>query len=162
MTARFKQTFAWITSSLLIFTVWTIRYQIETIVFALALGIIGTLLMFATEFGYSYRKSGLIKIGRVETWLRVHVALGIAGPVVILVHTRLNFYGFAGALAALTLTVFCSGIVGRYIYKRVSRDARSKPLLAKWRKLHIPLTMTLFLGIMIHVSSVLYFGRVLP
>ena len=162
MTARFKQTFAWLTFSLLIFAVWTIKYQIETIIFALVLGIIGTLIMFATEFGYSFRKSGRIKIGPVKTWLRVHVALGIAGPIVILVHTRLNFYGFAGGLAALTLTVFCSGIVGRYIYRRVARDARAKPLLAKWRMLHIPLTMTLFLGIMIHVSSVLYFGRVLP
>lgn len=162
MTERLKLTFAWLTSALLIFAVWSIRFQIDTIIFPLVLGIVGTLLIYTTEFGYSFRKSGLIKVGPVKKWLKFHVIFGIAGPVIILVHTRLNFYGLPGALAGLTMVVLGSGFVGRYIYRRVSRDSRAKPLLAKWRKVHIPLTMTLFLGILIHVTSIIYFGRALP
>ena len=162
MTVTLKTTFAWLTMLFLLVTILTLKYQIETMMFPLVAGIIGALLMFATEFMYSYRKREIITFGPLNKWLRIHIVMGIVGPIVILVHTRLNFYGFAGWLTLLTLVVFLSGIVGRYFYRRVARDSRAKPLLAKWRKFHIPLTLTLLLGMFIHVASVLYFGKIGP
>jgi len=165
VSAGLKTLLAITTSALLIFAVWTIDNQIKSVVFSLVLGIIGTALIFATEFAYSYRKSGLFKLGKVRAWLKVHVVIGIAGPLVIFWHTGLNFYGFGGWLAGLTAVVVASGFFGRYIYRRVKRSFkldRSKALLAGWRHVHIPLTLALFAGILIHVAGVIYYGKALP
>jgi len=273
MTGRFKTIIAWDVTFLIIFAVWTVRYQMKTIAFTLVIGIVGTLLIFATEFLYSYRKAGTFKFGPVRIWLKVHIVGGIGGPLVILWHTGLNFHGFAGLLALLTAVVLASGLTGRYIYRNIPRSIKgqaltltelkdsmadiesqlselldktpeagelmaritskfgrlgrvesetgnktgfglwarlaidwnfgrlrttwllakkypvehqllkvleklefrrlilkrrmrtlenSKALLAKWKVAHIPLTLALFVGVMIHVSSILYYGKVWP
>lgn len=248
----------------------------KTVIFALVLGIIGTILIFATEFGYSSRKSGLFKFGAVKRWLTIHIFIGITGPLIIVAHTRLNTYGFAGWLLLLTTIVVASGFFGRYIFRQIPRTIKgqemtleelnevfkeierrlddllekspraaelvnilraqfgesaaprteltdddggnaglwiyitstvgwslgrfkvrrllahqhpeehalmvslqkleferlalerrvyllgtSKKMFAKWKLLHVPLTMALFVGILIHVGGILYYGRVL-
>ena len=121
MTVRIKTSIAWITSFLLIFAIWSVRYQMINIQSALIIGILGTLLIFGAEFGYSYRKKGLVKAGSIKNWLRVHIFIGIVGPLVIIWHTGLNFYGFAGWLTGLTVLVVISGFIGRYIFRRVPK-----------------------------------------
>lgn len=273
MTARFKTIIAWDVTFLVAFAAWTVRYQMKTIALTLVIGIIGTLLIFATEFVYSYRKAGAFKIGPVRLWLKAHIVGGIGGPLVILWHTGLNFHGFAGLLALLTAVVLASGLTGRYIYRNIPRSIKgqalsltelqeamtdiedqlreqlvktpeaaelmagitskfgrlgspeegtsarsgfglwtrmaidwnlgrlrttwllakkypvehqllkvleklefrrlmlkrrmrtldvSKAMLAKWKVAHVPLTLALFVGVMIHVSSILYYGKVWP
>lgn len=277
MAARFKTFLAIITSLLLVFALWTIKNQMKTVIFALVLGITGTILIFATEFAYTYRKSGAVKFGPVKRWLTVHIFIGITGPLIIVVHTRANINGFAGWLLMLTVVVVASGFVGRYIFRQIPRSIKgremtlaelnavfkeidrrldellekspraaelvkilraefgefaapgaalgndgggspglwlyitatvdwsigrlkvrrllarqhpeehalmlalkgleferlalerrvrllgtSKKLFAKWKILHVPLTMALFVGILIHVGGILYYGRVLP
>jgi len=263
---------------LLVFAIWTIRNQMKTVIFALVLGIIGTVAIFFLEFGYTYRKAGRFQFGRLKNWLRVHILIGMTGPLIIVIHTRLNFHGFAGWLALWMAVVVASGFVGRYIFRQIPRSIKgreltlvelgevmreierrldelltesphaerlvkalraefadfyeafpvefagngdapkglwalatstvrwhigrlrmrrmlagshpdehwllktlegleferlalarrvrflgtSKTLLARWRILHIPLTLTLFVGILIHVGSILYYGKVLP
>jgi len=46
--------------------------------------------------------------------------------------------------------------------RRVRLLGTSKKLFSKWKVLHVPLTMALFVGILIHVGGILYYGRVLP
>ena len=116
---------------LLLVSSWTIQYQLVTVAFAVFLGIIGTLLIFVTEIGYTYRKTGLIQAGSVRVWLRTHIVMGIVGPVLILWHTGLIFYGFAGWLTGLTAVVVVSGFIGRYIYRLVPRSIKGQELSLK-------------------------------
>ena len=270
MTDGLKTALAWLTSILLVFSAWTIQFRIESAAKALAIGIAGTLMIFCAEFIYTYRKRKQIKFGSVRNWLRIHITVGILGPLVILWHTDLNFHGFAGWLTILTLVVMMSGFTGRYIYRQVPRSIRghqltlkeveaniaeieeqlgsefdespraarlvqmlkaefpllqrlssatlgeqpqreaddnwrlmfrlnleslrgrvrvrwlppdglrslelrrlelvrrirlleiSKRLLAKWRTMHIPLTLALFVGILIHMGGIFYYGRIIP
>ena len=131
MSDKLKPYLTWGTFVLLLLSVWTIQYQMTTIIFALELGIIGTLLVFFTEVGYTYRKTGLVKMGSVRTWLRTHIFMGIAGPLIVLWHADLSFYGFAGWLTWLTAIVVASGFVGRYVYRLVPRSIKGQELSLK-------------------------------
>jgi hypothetical protein len=88
------------------------------------LGILGFVLMIATEILYSLRKrSRLARWGRMSSWLRFHIFTGLVGPYLVLLHTAWRFHGLAGIVTALTVVVVFSGIVGRYIYTAVPRTA---------------------------------------
>jgi hypothetical protein len=89
-----------------------------------SLGIVGFLLMLTTETLYSLRKRSLrARWGRMSSWLRFHIFTGLVGPYLVLLHTAWKFNGLAGVVAALTLVVVLSGMVGRYIYTAVPRTA---------------------------------------
>lgn len=221
MAEKIKPYLTWLTLFLLILSVWTIRYQIQTVLFVLFLGIIGTMLIYATEVGYTYRKKKLITVGSMKYWLKGHIVMGVVGPLIIVLHTGLNFDGFAGWLTGLTAIVVASGFIGRYLYRKIPRSIKgtalslkelqtkadeivahlgelkglaedhpdkpglksellkieksqttlerqkmvldaSKDMLSKWHLVHIPLTLALFVGIVIHIGSVFYYGQVLP
>jgi hypothetical protein len=86
------------------------------------LGVLGTLLMVATELVYSARKRWpRFKWGAVRHWLSLHIFTGIVGPVLVLMHTGLQFDGLAGLTMLLTALVVASGFVGRYLYTAVPR-----------------------------------------
>jgi len=88
------------------------------------LGILGSVLMLATETLYSLRKrSRLARWGRLSSWLRFHIFTGLVGPYLVLLHTSWRFHGLAGVVTALMVVVVLSGIVGRYIYTAVPRTA---------------------------------------
>lgn len=95
------------------------------------LGIIGTFLIFFTEVGYSYRKRRIIRSGTIGGWLSAHILLGIVGPLIIIWHTGLNFYGFGGGLTALLAVVVASGFIGRYIYMQIPRSIRGQEATLK-------------------------------
>jgi hypothetical protein len=85
------------------------------------LGIIGSLMMLALLI-YSYRKRSKShkSIGSIPTWFRIHMFLGVFGPVLILFHSnfRLGALNSNVALFAM-LIVATSGVVGRYIYGKI-------------------------------------------
>ncbi len=86
------------------------------------LGVIGTLLMLATETLYSIRKrTNWLQFGRLRTWLSLHIYMGIVGPTMVLMHTAWKFHGLAGLTMLLTAVVVISGFFGRYIYTAVPR-----------------------------------------
>jgi hypothetical protein len=86
------------------------------------LGILGATLMIMTEVLYSARKRwGIIKFGQVHHWLSFHIFTGIVGPVLVLMHTGLEFRGLAGLTMLLTVLVVASGFLGRFIYTAVPR-----------------------------------------
>lgn len=92
------------------------------------LGIVGYALMLWAAFGYSWRKDPQRRgAGPARHWMRAHVAAGILGPSLVLLHTGARFHGLAGATAALMLVVVASGIVGRYVFTAIPRDGGAAP-----------------------------------
>ncbi len=91
-------------------------------VFGHGLGILGFLLMLSTETLYSLRKRARGKaIGRMSTWLQIHIFTGLVGPFMVLLHSSWKFNGLAGVLMLMTIIIVVSGFVGRYIYTAVPR-----------------------------------------
>ncbi len=87
------------------------------------IGIVGFLLMLATETLYSLRKHSrrMARWGSMRTWLSMHIIMGITGPYMVFMHTGWQFAGLAGLTMLLTAVVVLSGFVGRYIYTAVPR-----------------------------------------
>lgn len=87
-------------------------------------GVLGFVLMLATETLYSLRKRTLHRPwGRMSAWLQFHIFTGIVGPYLVLLHTAWEFRGLAGVVLLLTGLVVLSGFFGRYIYTAVPRSA---------------------------------------
>jgi hypothetical protein len=90
--------------------------------FGHSIGILGFLLMLATETLYSLRKRAIHRPwGRMNQWLSFHIFTGIVGPYLVLLHSAWSFRGLAGLVMLMTLLVVLSGFLGRYIYTAVPR-----------------------------------------
>lgn len=101
------------------------------------LGIAGSLMMLALLV-YSYRKRtpAARGMGSVPTWFRIHMFLGVFGPVLIMFHSNFSLGALNSNVALFTmLTVASSGVVGRYIYGKIhmglyGRKAAAQEILA--------------------------------
>ncbi len=62
-------------------------------------------------------------LGRVTSWFRIHMVLGILGPtLIIILHSNFKIGSLNSRLALFTmLVVVASGIVGRYLYSQVHK-----------------------------------------
>jgi hypothetical protein len=86
------------------------------------LGVIGFLMMLSTETMYTLRKRlHRFTLGRMSTWLKIHIFTGIVGPYLVLLHSAGKFHGLAGLLSLLTVLMVVSGFIGRYLYTAVPR-----------------------------------------
>jgi hypothetical protein len=60
--------------------------------------------------------------GKVKAWFWIHLALGICGPWLILVHSQFRIGSLNAGVALISMcVVVASGVVGRFIYVRVHR-----------------------------------------
>lgn len=87
------------------------------------LGIAGSVTMLILIL-YPLRKRYKILhgLGRVASWFRVHMVLGILGPTLIILHCNFKIGSLNSRLALFTmLIVVASGIVGRYLYSQVHK-----------------------------------------
>jgi len=144
------------------------------------IGVLGFLLMLATETLYSFRKrSKTAKWGSMAEWLQFHIFTGIVGPYMVLLHTSWKFNGLAGATIVLTIIIVFSGFIGRFIYTRIPRnldgseisDSEDQPqaealiktrrIFAIWHAIHIPFGMALFAAALIHIGAALYYATLL-
>jgi hypothetical protein len=144
------------------------------------IGIIGFLLMLATETLYSMRKrSYSARWGRMSEWLQVHIFTGIVGPFMVLLHTSWKFSGLAGVTTLLTVVIVVSGFIGRYIYTRIPRTAdgiedtgmvgqmqagalaNTRRLLSLWHTIHIPIGIALFTAAFFDILGALYYATLL-
>lgn len=92
--------------------------------FGHGIGVIGFVLMLATETLYSLRKrSRQARWGRTASWLRFHIVTGLVGPFMVLLHASWRFNGLAGVVTLLTGVTVVSGFIGRYIYTAVPRTS---------------------------------------
>lgn len=146
------------------------------------LGILGFVLMLATEVLYSVRKRVRGRAwGPLRTWLRVHIVTGIVGSYLVLLHGSWVLGGLAGWTLLATVVVVVSGFVGRYLYTALPRTvdgaedpgadadaslsevaraqlARVRRLLAVWHVVHVPLGMVLFTLAFAHIGAAVYFA----
>lgn len=73
-------------------------------------------------FLYPMRKRWKVaaRWGRTRWWFAVHMVLGVAGPLLIVLHSTLHFGSLNATIAFASMTlVAISGIVGRYLYSRI-------------------------------------------
>jgi hypothetical protein len=79
-----------------------------------------TMLMLTT-YSAAKRVRFLRAWSPLSHWFRIHMILGVLGPVLILFHCKFHF-GAPNSNVALVsmLVVAASGVVGRYIYGRIS------------------------------------------
>ena len=87
------------------------------------LGILGSAMVLLLLI-YSLRKriKFMQRWGDLRIWLRYHIFLGVAGPILITLHTA----GKIGGLVAISywsmVAVALSGVVGRYLYQQIPRN----------------------------------------
>ncbi|MBI3437905.1 MAG: pyridine nucleotide-disulfide oxidoreductase [Proteobacteria bacterium] len=87
------------------------------------LGIVGGSMMLALLL-YPLRKraKSMRTLGSVATWFRLHMILGIVGPVLVVVHSNFEIKSLNAAVALYSMLIVSgSGIVGRYFYGRIHR-----------------------------------------
>ena len=85
------------------------------------LGIIGGMAMLLL-MTYPMRKSmrSMQNWGPIKYWFLVHMILGVTGPVLVLFHANFSLGSTNSNLAMFSmLTVACSGLIGRLLYKKV-------------------------------------------
>jgi len=86
-----------------------------------ALGIVGGSMMLALLI-YSARKRyrWLAWMGSVPGWFRIHMTLGVVGPLLVLFHSNFRLGATNSNVALISmLLVAGSGVIGRYIYTRI-------------------------------------------
>lgn len=100
------------------------RYITPTRGLGYALGIVGgSLMLVLLMYPARKRAQWLHIIGGVPIWSRIHMTLGIVGPLLILFHSNFSLGATNSNVALFSmLAVSGSGLIGRYIYSRVYGD----------------------------------------
>lgn len=118
---RLRNVLLWVMLTLLVgFGAWTDAYSVESD-FAYWLGVAGGSSML-TLMLYPVRKrlQRLIPVGKLRYWFAGHMVLGIAGPVLILLHCKLTLGSLNAKVAFWSMVVVAaSGIVGRFLYAQL-------------------------------------------
>ena len=86
-----------------------------------ALGVVGGSMMLMLLL-YPIRKHArfMQEWGRLKYWFRAHMVGGVLGPLLILFHSTFRVGSFNAAVAlGCMLLVVTSGLVGRFLYRRV-------------------------------------------
>lgn len=89
--------------------------------FGYYIGLVGAVMML-TLLLYPLRKHVffLRKLGDISHWFRFHMLFGIAGPSLVLFHSTFKIGSFnAGVAMGCMLLVAGSGVVGRFMYRRI-------------------------------------------
>ena len=158
-------------------TIWMREVPAASEFFGHTLGIVGFILMLLTEILYSLRKrSRSAALGRMSTWLKFHIYMGLVGPFMVLLHSSWKFNGLAGATTLLTAIIVFSGFIGRYIFTRIPRTLdgleiegtlsqeslkRARQMMALWHTIHIPIGIALFIAAFVHMGGALYYATLL-
>jgi hypothetical protein len=94
------------------------------------LGIVGATLIAVGIAMYSTRKRvrALWNLGKLSTWLEVHMFLCLLGPTLVVYHTTFKAGGIAAISLWTMLSVMASGLVGRFLYVLIPRNAKGAEL----------------------------------
>jgi hypothetical protein len=92
-------------------------------------GILGSLMIMLLLL-YSLRKRlrMLQRAGEVRIWLRYHIFLGVAGPILITLHTAFKVGGLVAISYWSMVAVALSGFFGRYLYQQIPRNMLGETL----------------------------------
>jgi len=97
------------------------------------LGIAGSSMVIIGIGMYSARKRirALWNLGKLSTWLEVHMFLCLLGPVLVVYHTAFKAGGIAAISLWSMLSVMASGIIGRFLYVLIPRNVRGAELTTR-------------------------------
>jgi len=86
-----------------------------------ALGILGgSMLLMLLLYPLRKHAAWMRRFGHVRHWFRMHMLMGVIGPVCILFHCNFQLGSLNGNVALFSmLVVAISGIAGRYLYSRI-------------------------------------------
>jgi len=92
------------------------------------LGIVGGTMILLLLFYPAGKKSTLLqRLGLVKHWFRIHMILGLVGPLLVLYHCNFSVDAINSTVALYSMiAVAVSGIIGRYIYTRIHRGLYGK------------------------------------
>lgn len=95
------------------------------------LGILGSTMVLVMLL-YSLRKRARFARGwgDLRLWLRYHIFLGVAGPVLITLHTAFKIEGLVAVSYWSMMAVALSGVLGRYLYQQIPRNMLGDTLSA--------------------------------
>lgn len=80
----------------------------------------GSMMLLLLLYSARKRASWLRWLGGVPGWFRIHMALGVIGPLLVLFHANFRLGATNSNVALICmLLVAGSGVVGRYIYTRM-------------------------------------------
>jgi len=98
------------------------------------MGIIGTAMMFVGVSMYSLRKRArwLAGVGKLATWLQIHIFLCTLGPALVLFHTSFKFGGIISVAFWSMSIVVLSGIFGRYLYSHIPKTIHGQFRSLDW------------------------------
>jgi predicted ferric reductase len=140
--------------------------------FDLLLGVCGTgLMLFAALLPLRKRLPSKWPILGLQTWLKGHIWCGLLSILMVLLHAGLRRGGpLTTVLLIVLLAILLSGVTGllfRHLLPLGSKAARDGKVAIAGRiisigyeanmVLHVPLTATLFVLIVVHVVASLYF-----
>lgn len=92
------------------------------------LGITGGSLMLFLLFYPAGKKSQLLqRLGMVKHWFRIHIILGLFGPLLVLYHCNFSVGATNSKVALYSMLIVAgSGIIGRHFYTRIHRGLFGK------------------------------------
>ncbi|MBU0517093.1 MAG: hypothetical protein KJ621_20240 [Proteobacteria bacterium] len=71
---------------------------------------------------YIPRKKKWFTWGKVRTWYQFHVAMGLTGPLLIILHAYGKYYGIGGLTLLCLGIVLATGVVGHFIFRRLGEE----------------------------------------
>ena len=80
----------------------------------------GIIILMGYLYGIRKYHHKLRAAGKLKYWLKLHIFLGIIGPLLVMVHSTFHIGSINGGVALISLLlVVLSGVVGRYLYTKV-------------------------------------------
>jgi len=123
--AQHTLTILWYGAVLIVLTIgWTVseqRYVVPETGIGYWLGIVGGVLMLMLlVYPLRKRRPKWRYIGSVSFWFRLHMVLGIGGPVLVVFHSGYQLGSLNGRVAFFSMIIVAlSGVVGRYFYRHI-------------------------------------------
>jgi hypothetical protein len=103
------------------YKVATGKYYTPRSNFGFYLGVAGSVMMLAL-LAYPLRKHVrfMHRWGALKNWFRIHMFMGIVGPILVLFHSTFHLRSTNATVALFSmLGVVISGIIGRFIYTKI-------------------------------------------
>ena len=82
----------------------------------------------------------LRRVGELRVWFKLHMFLGIAGPVLVSYHSTMKVGSLNAAVAFYSMLVVAgSGIIGRFIYTKIHHGLYGRQATLRERQEHLGL-----------------------
>lgn len=114
----------WLFSIGLIILAWLVRtgnYYTASSDLGYYMGLVGaTMMLIMLTYPLRKRIKWMQKLGATKHWFKLHMVLGIAGPLLVIFHCAFRLSSINAAVALLSMAfVAVSGVIGRFAYRHI-------------------------------------------